>query len=58
MDELQKLFEELPGLNGMELMDRLREATQAKLVAQAQAEIIKNALEWREISRQQRNPNV
>jgi hypothetical protein len=51
MDELKKLFEELPDLNGVELINRQHEAEHVERTAHAKVEIIKHALAWREAER-------
>jgi len=53
MDELTRVFTELPNLNGVELIDRQHEAEQAERIAHAKVKIIKHALAWREVNRQQ-----
>lgn len=53
LDELKELMEELPNLDGMELIDLQHEAEHAERIACAKVEIIKQIGEWRETNRLQ-----
>lgn len=52
-DELKELFQRLPRLDGMELIDLQHEAEHAELIAHAKVAIVKETGEWREINRLQ-----
>lgn len=53
MRELKELFETLPKMEEMELINRQHEAERAERIAHAEAEIIRQAREWRTALRRQ-----